>query len=199
MITANIQIISIVFLLPVLNKSYVLENSTYFLVETAPGVFRKESLLGLPKVSASASDVAIYYYSKHTNGVLVDLADANSLKKTDFSSGKSTIFCVHGWQNDHSSEINNDVRSAYLAVQDVNFFVVDWSKIAKKDYVTAQHNVQSIGQTLGGLIKDASAHSGLNLGKTILVGHSLGAHVAGVAGKTIGSQADHIVGKFFKH
>lgn len=63
---------------------------------------------------------------------------------------------------------------------DVNVFIVDWGDGAmNKDYLTAVFNMRITAQSLANFIK----FSGLDALNVHCIGHSLGAHACGFAGK----------------
>lgn len=70
-----------------------------------------------------------------------------------------------------------------LSQNDLNVFVVDWSPIAGQSYSNAQGAVVRVGEYVAGFVRALKAQHGLNINKVKFVGHSLGAHVAGNAGK----------------
>ncbi|XP_048003435.1 uncharacterized protein LOC125239791 isoform X2 [Leguminivora glycinivorella] len=74
------------------------------------------------------------------------------------------------------------VREAYMVRGDVNFIILDESRLeAGPWYFTAADNTWYIGRFAAKFI-DYLVSRGLDLAKTHLVGHSLGAQAAGVAG-----------------
>lgn len=129
------------------------------------------------------------------DGVEIDLTNATDFSKTDYSHEKNTIFVIHGWIDSHTTLMAQIVKNAYLVATDVNVFIVDWSKVASEEYVHARNQVVTIGTTLGIMINIMFHNQLLTLDKVSLVGHSLGAHVAGIAGKALDGQFAHIIGK----
>lgn len=68
---------------------------------------------------------------------------------------------------------------------DVNVLSVDWSPLSATPwYPVARANVDVVGPRLAALLDWLVGH-GVYLGSVHLVGHSLGAHVAGVAGANL--------------
>lgn len=79
--------------------------------------------------------------------------------------------------------------------EDCNVIVVDWSKISMRPYIWASKRVSMVGQFISTMI-DFLEEQGMDLSKTILIGHSLGAHVAGLAARNAQSEISFVVGKF---
>jgi pancreatic triacylglycerol lipase len=163
----------------------------HFYWQDENGHFHRESLKGTPKdIKAGASDVTLYLYSKtNPGGEIIHLGRAEGLPRA-YNPNKQSIFIIHGWNNNHQSDVNRLIKDAVMASQDVNIFVVDWSGPANEDYLTAQNAVQPIGYAVGDYVKSL----GQSASKFQFVGHSLGAHVSGCAGARIGGNANYIIG-----
>ncbi|KAG5885413.1 hypothetical protein JTB14_031435 [Gonioctena quinquepunctata] len=173
------------------------EDLDYFLYEDENGEIQTENLVNTTiELTASATDVTYHFFSKSnpTSSVVIHSNNIAPLKNTAFNAGKLTIFITHGWKNSHESDVNSHIREHILRVSDVNVFVIDWSPIAGRTYVTAQGSVTKVGEYAGNFIKSLQHTYGLNLGKVKLVGHSLGAHISGCIGAALGRQVDSIVG-----
>lgn len=169
------------------------ENIPYLVYESLNGSSQTDNLSDLPDTSllANESNVLFYFYSRTVNGTLVN---TNNVSKIPFSASKETLFVIHGWTNDYQSEMPQSVKDAYLQSGDVNVFVPDWSYFTKKSYVTAKYFLSPVGKFMAAFIQHIVDTMELNLKNTGLVGHSLGAHVAGVIGLALNSTVDHIEG-----
>lgn len=101
----------------------------------------------------------------------------------NFYSSRPTRIFVHGFYSEH--ELMDTYAKVYLNVGDFNFIAVDWLAAAKTlNYPKARHRVREVGEALAEFI-DHLVDLGMNLEHLILVGHSLGAHVCGWAGKSL--------------
>lgn len=74
---------------------------------------------------------------------------------------------------------------AFLRKYSVNVICVDWSYFAKRSYYEAIENTWFVGVFLGKFIQWLVYETGLGFENIHLIGHSLGSHVAGVAGSQI--------------
>ncbi|KAG5885404.1 hypothetical protein JTB14_031426 [Gonioctena quinquepunctata] len=170
---------------------------SYPVLGESPGVLSWKSHSGpVPHLGARVSDIVIHFYSTSNpkRNIIVDLTNSKALSATSFSPSKPSVFVVHGWTHKFSSASCQDVKNALLKMHDVNVFVVDWNKISRRDYMTAFASVSSIGNILASLISGLVQHNGLNLGITSIVGHSLGGHIAGIAGKVLRGQLAQVIG-----
>lgn len=88
--------------------------------------------------------------------------------------------------------------AAYLQSGDYNVIVIDWSSISISGYVWASKHVQMVGHFVATMMNFLAKH-GMDLSQTTMVGHSLGAHVVGIAARKFGetnSAIAYIIGKF---
>lgn len=100
----------------------------------------------------------------------------------NFDPRRPTRIFVHGYYSE--DELMKSYAKAYLNVGDFNFIAVDWLAGATTlNYPRARHRVREVGEALAVFI-DHLVDMGMNLEHLILVGHSLGAHVCGFAGKS---------------
>lgn len=86
--------------------------------------------------------------------------------------------------------------SAYLNRGGFNVIVVDWSSVSYSTYELAASQVHDVGMEVAVIIKYLERKGYLKIEDTILVGHSLGAHVMGAAGDALGGAVKTIFGNF---
>ena len=122
---------------------------------------------------------------------VINIGDVDSLRKSNYNQENPTRFIVHGFRNSYKSEVNEFLTKAYLKNADFNIIVADWSKGADLlffRYSTARNNVPAAGKQIGLFIDflyNSTRNSSLDFHEsTYLVGHSLGAHVCGFAGRS---------------
>lgn len=93
--------------------------------------------------------------------------------------------------------MNPLITSAFLATQDCNVIVVDWNELASGLYTLAVWGVPSVGEFLGNFLIWLIDTAGGDWDNVHLIGFSLGAHVVGNAGRTIGGLAARVTGIYF--
>lgn len=132
----------------------------------------------------------------------------NSLQAAHFDHKKPVKIISHGWNSDGDSLVNTlitkgkyhlyniskllqssskfkiDFIPAFLKEDDVNVIVVDWRKGANVLYTSACKNVHKIGPYIAELV-DWLIDIGTPAKSFHLMGHSLGAHIMGVAGRSL--------------
>lgn len=82
---------------------------------------------------------------------------------------------------------------AYLASGDLNVIVIDWGASAKQIYILAAMSVPRVAHHVARMI-GFLRQNGMKTAKA--VGHSLGAHLLGIAGYELKDKLDYVVGKF---
>lgn len=71
--------------------------------------------------------------------------------------------------------------AAYLKEGEYNIIGVDWSKLCSQDYLSAIKGAYVAAQQVSDLINWLSASRNVKLANIHIIGHSLGAHVAGLS------------------
>uniref|UniRef100_A0A6P4F470 Lipoprotein lipase n=1 Tax=Drosophila rhopaloa TaxID=1041015 RepID=A0A6P4F470_DRORH len=115
----------------------------------------------------------------------VHLYDAASLRRSRFSPFNPTRILIHGWLGNANANMYSALLPAYFALKNGNYniFTVDWGRGAIADYITASYRVKPVGQVLAKFVDFLHEEAGLRFEDLQLVGFSMGAHVAGLAGK----------------
>ncbi|XP_012259852.2 pancreatic triacylglycerol lipase [Athalia rosae] len=137
-------------------------------------------------IQRSINDISFNLYTKQnpSKAQVITLNSASSVTKSNFRANRPTRFVTHGWRSSGSSDACVLPRNAYLATGDYNVIVVDWKKTAGNlIYPTAAKNVAAVAARVSQFLNFMHKVAGLNFGTTMLVGHSLGAHVSGLAAR----------------
>lgn len=97
---------------------------------------------------------------------------------------RKTVFIVHGWLDGESSAVRSIERSLLSKDKNVQTVFVDWSVNSIAEYSPAVSSIPSVGRAIAAFANN----QGLNV-RTLVhcIGHSLGAHVCGFAGKYLQS------------
>ncbi|XP_028403781.1 pancreatic lipase-related protein 2-like [Dendronephthya gigantea] len=116
------------------------------------------------------------------------LDNASSITTSTFDPSRKTIFIVHGFAH-HSQKpwvirMKNELLKRYLC----NVICVDWRKGASyltMFYLRAVANARLVGAQIAYLIQILNDVTGVRTKSVHIIGHSLGAHIAGYAGKRL--------------
>lgn len=149
---------------------------------------RQQYELEAASIEPRAVQVKFYLYtnSNPTSPKQITVNDASALASSNFNKNNPTRFIIHGWQNNYQSDVNVDVLSALLASGTYNVICVDWSSSAETiNYASARYDVPSVGQLVANYVDFLYEKGGMSFSNVALIGHSLGAHVSGYAGKLV--------------
>ncbi|XP_037036484.1 phospholipase A1 member A-like isoform X2 [Bradysia coprophila] len=115
----------------------------------------------------------------------IRLGNNQDLQNSFFNPNHQTRFHVHGWLDGGANVPANPYRDAYLQQGDFNFFAVDWTVGGQTpNYILARQRVGECGRGLAAFLDFLNLNGNPFSAFTVL-GHSLGAHCAGHAGKQV--------------
>ncbi|XP_039948850.1 pancreatic triacylglycerol lipase-like [Bactrocera tryoni] len=106
-----------------------------------------------------------------------------SISESEFDASNPTRFVIHGWIQSYTADMNKDICAAWLASGKYNVIIVDWARARSVDYATSVAAVAKTGEKVASMINYLVESFAMSLVETVVIGHSLGAHVAGYAGK----------------
>ncbi|XP_022105423.1 pancreatic lipase-related protein 2-like [Acanthaster planci] len=114
---------------------------------------------------------------------IVDRTDPSSLQYSTFSELRNTVFVIHGFtEKGARSEWMEEMKDALLAAGNLNIFLVDWAAGARNLYTQSVQNTRVVGRVIARFIQFLNTETGTSFDQVHLIGHSLGAHIAGYAG-----------------
>ena len=106
-----------------------------------------------------------------------------------------TKVLLHGWIEGHNTPWIIDMKDTYLLKGEFNVIIPDWDAYVNAPYFYVVPIASGVGRELGHFLANLSDLSRIELSNTHIVGHSLGAHIAGVAGKQIYSRTGRKVAR----
>ncbi|XP_052058992.1 pancreatic lipase-related protein 2-like [Mytilus californianus] len=116
---------------------------------------------------------------------ILDYKNVSSIRASSFDGSKKTKIIIHGYtHNGHRQWLQNMAR-AFLKKEDMNVIIVDWGHGAVPPYTEAAANTRVVGAQVAKLISVMVAEDQSGMDTFHLIGHSLGAHVAGYAGERL--------------
>lgn len=117
----------------------------------------------------------------HSHSVFPSAA-ASLLRSKHFNPQRKTVIFLHGFTDNPYLISGQSFALAYKLHGDYNILALDASKLIQMMYLRSSVMVKYIGETLGVIVHDL-VHKGVPVQNIHLVGHSLGAHIGGFAGK----------------
>ncbi|CAH1271918.1 PNLIP [Branchiostoma lanceolatum] len=119
----------------------------------------------------------------------------DSIRDSYFNSSRPSKFVVHGFLDDTNVDWIEDMKNAILFRDDVNMFLVDWSSSSQTlDYTQAAADIRVVGAKLARFIIFLRFLTRAEEKNMHIIGHSLGAHVAGYAGERLNGRLGRITG-----
>ncbi|XP_063708702.1 lipase member H-like [Culicoides brevitarsis] len=120
----------------------------------------------------------------------LDFCDSRGLLKSNFTPGDPVRIIIHGFRSSPSSAVSNYGEIGYRILGNFNVIVIDWYHGAKTlNYILAIERIFQIGSLIAEFIECLleTFKGKMQLSDVYLIGHSLGAHMAGIVGKNIKS------------
>ncbi|XP_001993405.3 phospholipase A1 isoform X2 [Drosophila grimshawi] len=147
----------------------------------------------------------------HCGRELFPDGDEQALMRSGFDARHPTRIIIHGWMSQGKGSLNRDVKAAYLSLtyprpkpqtdnndtngeapmesplyEDFNIIICDWSKISSNvNYFSVADMIEGLGFLLAEFVRHLHVSAKLNFDDVYVIGHSLGAQIAGSAGKQI--------------
>ncbi|XP_071118191.1 pancreatic lipase-related protein 2-like [Haliotis cracherodii] len=115
----------------------------------------------------------------------LSVSDPASFSKSHYDPTHPTKFIVHGFtHNGHKQWIQN-MKTELLKNAEMNVIIVDWGIGAALPYGQASANTRLVGAQVGQLMNYILNNTNSESVHFHIIGHSLGAHVAGYAGEIV--------------
>lgn len=104
-----------------------------------------------------------------------------------------TAFLIHGWFDSVNRTWINKTMSSYVRHFHSNICGVDWSRLALTEYTIAADNTKIVAKYLQKFI-EFLMENGMKLKQITLIGHSMGAQIAGMTGGKFNGSISEIIG-----
>ncbi|XP_039765399.1 pancreatic triacylglycerol lipase-like isoform X2 [Pararge aegeria] len=128
-------------------------------------------------------NLEIVYKTKYTTTTAnIMNAPATLRQARKFDNDDRLVVYFHGFTDDPGQKSFTQLSQAYLAKDRMSLIALDASSLIRWFYARASTFVQYIGEAIAAVLAALVGH-GQDPAKIHLVGHSLGGHIAGYAGK----------------
>ncbi|XP_047741176.1 uncharacterized protein LOC108671144 isoform X3 [Hyalella azteca] len=118
-----------------------------------------------------------------------------SLRRTHMLEAAKTYVVIHGFMSDASQPWIIQTKTKLLQRENCNVLAVQWwAGNTYADYYRATGYVPCTGSEVAEMLREARATKHVELRDVHLIGHSLGAHVAGFVGKNVTGGVGRITG-----
>lgn len=140
------------------------------------------------------NDVTYFLYTR-ANPNNPQILKRFSTKLGNLDPANEIKFIVHGWMESANRTYYRGFIDAYLKRGNYNVIGVDWAGPALYEYSMASRNTKTAGRELGDFIIRLNKLAGIPMENFHILGHSLGAHLAGFAGKRVWSRTGRKIGR----
>lgn len=158
-------------------------------MRTRSGNFEKIALSDLPNETTIDSDFVIerdvrfelFTPENPTEPQVLVLDNYATVKTSNFNWWRPTRILIHGWYSE--GLLTPRFADAYFTRKNynVNFIAVNWQKGSDiYNYLTARGRVNEMGEYVARFVDFMSSKAWLKIESLTIVGHSLGAHIAGI-------------------
>ncbi|GBP41436.1 Lipase member H [Eumeta japonica] len=136
--------------------------------------------------ASSSESVQFRLYTRKNLEEHVALDDDSESDDTSSFIKKAAVKVItHGWRSSADKDVVVNIKNAYLEKADINVIAVDWSEVADSIfYPWVALQVPNVGKTVGKFLAALSKRYDVTGEQIHLIGHSLGAHIVGVAAST---------------
>ncbi|XP_044751612.1 inactive pancreatic lipase-related protein 1-like isoform X2 [Coccinella septempunctata] len=131
-------------------------------------------------------DVQFILYKRNSSPFNLVLHDQTKFDESRFNKSSPTKIIIHGFLSGIREEVFTLNKDAFLKKADYNVIGMDWSALCEFEYLSAMRGAQIASQYLAEMIEWLVMQD-VSLTDIHLIGHSLGAHVAGMAGSKLTS------------
>ncbi|EEC13560.1 lipase, putative [Ixodes scapularis] len=147
--------------------------------------------------SGQSSDTKFRLFTRLNPHVAIFLvsAEKDTVLNSTYNAQWETKIYIHGYLNSGKLLAPEMLKDRFLIRGDYNIIMVDWGRKSQDLYGRVVNQVvPEVGQQLATLIRVIQNATGANWKSFHLIGCSIGAHVAGFAGKYLKSQIGRITG-----
>uniref|UniRef100_A0AAG5DKD9 Lipase domain-containing protein n=1 Tax=Anopheles atroparvus TaxID=41427 RepID=A0AAG5DKD9_ANOAO len=146
-----------------------------------------EVRIGFGSSFSARRDVRFYLYTplNIVDAHVFSVETVDTLMRSFYNSSHPVRVIIHGWYNNASSLVIQGIKDAYLDAGDYNVIGVDWAVGAGESYFRASQYTIAVGLVVADLINQLVRSNLTDMERLHLVGHSLGAHIAGNTGHAL--------------
>ncbi|KAL1516979.1 hypothetical protein ABEB36_000804 [Hypothenemus hampei] len=127
----------------------------------------------------------LYNYENLSDPNLLLVNDPKSIALSRYDRNLKTKFLIHGWSHHKDVPWLTEMREAMANTKQWNIIVVDWAPLSHVVYIEARVHTPVVAKQLAQMVFTLKLFAGLNASAVHLIGHSMGAHIAGYAGLKI--------------
>ncbi|KAM4635861.1 pancreatic lipase-related protein 2-like [Discoglossus pictus] len=113
----------------------------------------------------------------------INASDVSSISSSNFNTSKKTCIIIHSYLENGEAAWPKDMCWRMFKVKDVNCIVVDWRGGSYETTIQSVSNIRIVGAEVSNIVQTLEATCDYSPSNVHIIGHGLGAHAAGEAGK----------------
>ncbi|XP_063819889.1 pancreatic triacylglycerol lipase-like isoform X2 [Pseudophryne corroboree] len=125
----------------------------------------------------------LYTRNNQNSFQTISAATPSTISSSNFRTTRKTRFIIHGFTDSGTASWLSDICRKLFQIEDSNCICVDWSGGSRTLYSQASNNIRVVGAEVAYFVDILSKNFGYGPSNVHVIGHSLGAHAAGEAGK----------------
>ncbi|XP_050355927.1 phospholipase A1 1-like [Nymphalis io] len=141
------------------------------------------------------NSLTLHYKTRAYTTIINITAAAESLRQArSYDPDEKLIIFVHGFTDDPTKDSFTHIHRSFIENGHIGLIALDGSSLIRWIYLRATTYVQFMGQKLGEILA-GMVYQGQDPTKIHIIGHSLGAHISGFAGKAFYNLTGKLVGR----
>ncbi|XP_004448089.1 pancreatic triacylglycerol lipase [Dasypus novemcinctus] len=136
----------------------------------------------------------LLYTNENPNNFQRLIADKATIEGSNFKTDRKTRFIIHGFIDKGEENWLSNMCKNFFQVENVNCICVDWKDGGRTEYTQASQNTRIVGAEIAYLVQVLQSAFGYSPSDVHIIGHSLGAHAAGEAGRRFNGTIGRITG-----
>ncbi|XP_026810205.1 inactive pancreatic lipase-related protein 1-like [Rhopalosiphum maidis] len=141
------------------------------------------------KLYQTSKHVFYWLYTRdNTDGQLLNRSEQHMIESTTYNENNPIKVIIHGWlgtTQEKDGVCSYNVKS-YFKVGEYNVICVDWKQYSTDiTYAVAKARVKYIARDIAHVLTKITYNMTIAYDKVHVIGHSMGAHIAGFVGKNL--------------
>ncbi|CAL8112998.1 unnamed protein product [Orchesella dallaii] len=157
-------------------------------------------------ISKNVDDMKYFYFPTANQKTEIAYNNQNSLVASNIRANTKTTIIVDGFLSDSTSPCSTITKDTYTS-RGGNVIIVDWGRLSGSGltlgnplatasaYISALGNVGPVGARLAEFLNFLRQNKQIQFSDMTVIGHSLGAHIAGAAGTNVQSKYGQNIGR----
>ncbi|XP_070288301.1 pancreatic triacylglycerol lipase-like [Myotis yumanensis] len=136
----------------------------------------------------------LLYTNENPDSFQEIVAEPSTIEASNFKTDRKTRFIIHGFIDKGEEGWLANMCKNMFKVENVNCICVDWKSGSRTGYTQASQNIRIVGAEVAYFVQVLQSAFGYSPSDVHIIGHSLGSHAAGEAGRRTNGTVGRITG-----